>query len=147
MSAPAPMTVRRFRALLGATLALVALLVLLSVLRMTGVMGRGMSDALYETSLQEGAAHLENTILLIVMLVAFLFLLVWGLAACIGMLRMRQWGRSLSLWISLPSTAICLLAGAITMPALDYTVLVLSCMLWGACLALAYYSPVASEFR
>ena len=141
------MTVQRFRALLGATLALVALLVLLSVLRMTGVMGRGMSEALYETSLQEGAVQFENTFLLIAMLVAVLFLLVWGLAGCVGMLLMRQWGRSLSLWITLPTTAICLTFSALTMPALDYTVLVLSCMLWGACLALAYYSPVASEFR
>ena len=60
---------------------------------------------------------------------------------------MREWGRSMSLWISFPTTALCLFFGPLAMPALDYTLTVLSCMLWGACLALAYYSPVASEFR
>ena len=147
MSAPAPMTVRRFRALLGAIIALVVLLMVLITLRMTGVMGKGMSEALHEATMQEALAHFENTFLLITVLIAGLFLLVWGLAGCVGMLLMRQWGRSVALWISIPTTALCLLVGPLTLPALDYTLTVLSCMLWGACLALAYYSPVASEFR
>ena len=141
------MTVPRFRALLGATMALVMVLLVLAMLRTFGVLGRGMSEALYQTAMQEGVAHAENTLFSIAVVVAGLCLLVWGLSACVGMALMREWGRSMSLWISFPTTALCLFFGPLAMPALDYTLTVLSCMLWGACLALAYYSPVASEFR
>ena len=141
------MTVRLFRSILGAVIASDVLLLLISILRLTGVMGRGMSDALDEANLSESIAHFDNMFVLGAWLAVWAVLLIAGLVAIVGMALMRQWGRSLSLWITLPSTAMCLSFSALAIPALDYTLVILSCMLWGASLALAYCSPIASEFR
>ena len=76
-----------------------------------------------------------------------LFALAVGVAGLVGLYRFKAWGRSLCLWTSLGSLPLLLTLGPTLTSSLEGALWEASTMLWGAVLAVAYFSPVASSFR
>ena len=76
-----------------------------------------------------------------------LALLALIIAGLVGMYRFRSWGRSLSLWTTLVGTLAFAAMGPSLSSGLEAALWELSSILWGAMLALAYFSPVANRFR
>lgn len=81
-------------------------------------------------------------------------LVVAYLVGAVGMYFFRPWGRSLSLWATITLSlvsAIMLLLGFSETPYLrsgwEGWLTALSDMLWGATLAMAYWSPVSARFQ
>ncbi|ATQ73733.1 hypothetical protein CR152_03810 [Massilia violaceinigra] len=68
------------------------------------------------------------------------------LAGLVGMFMLKAWGRSFSLYVTLAGLALTPFMGATVSSWLDNVLLEVCAMLWGAVLALAYYSPVSREF-
>ncbi|NIA00704.1 hypothetical protein [Massilia sp. CCM 8734] len=75
-----------------------------------------------------------------------LFLGVCSMAGLIGMFMFKSWGRTLSLVTTVAFMTVMFVPGAAVMSWLDYVLAELLSMLWGAILALAYFSPISSLF-
>jgi hypothetical protein len=76
-----------------------------------------------------------------------LLLMVAIVASIVGLYRFKPWGRSLALWSTAVATPLAVFAGPSLSSGLESALWEVSTLLWGAILALAYYSPVASQFR
>ena len=68
------------------------------------------------------------------------------LASWVGLFLFKRWGRSLSLYSTLASFVLYPVLGPSVTSALQGALLEASTLTWGAILALAYHSPVASRF-
>ena len=66
--------------------------------------------------------------------------------ATVGMCLFKPWGRSLSLWGTVLAAPVMVWLGPTMASGLASAMLELSSMLWGAALALAYFSPLAARF-
>lgn len=80
------------------------------------------------------------------LVVVGLFLLAW-LASQIGLLLFKRWGRTLSLYLTLAEFALALFQGPVLSSALESTLLDTTMLLWGAILALAYFSTASNRFE
>ena len=139
------MTITRFRALLIASfLSLVAALVI-------GLLPGGYSPALADAYASEPSPWLlmddRAPIALLLTLLAVLTLLAAAVAGFIGLFLLTRWGRTLSLCLTLLGLPLYLVLGPILMLPLEAMFTEASTLLWGACLALAYCSPVATRIE
>lgn len=75
-----------------------------------------------------------------------LSLFISSMAGLIGMLMFKSWGRTLSLVTTVAFMTVMFVPETAVMSWLDYVLTQLLSMLWGAILALAYFSPVSSQF-
>ena len=80
-------------------------------------------------------------------LVLIAILLVAIVASYIGLYQFRSWGRRAALWTTLAALVASPFLGAWAQSGTALALLELSSSLWGAVLASAYYSPVATEFE
>jgi len=69
------------------------------------------------------------------------------IASLVGLYRFRRWGRTWSLWLTLASQSVFFLVGPMVAEPLDWFLYTLSNMLWGAVLAVAYFSPLSARFE
>lgn len=69
------------------------------------------------------------------------------MAGFIGLFLLTRWGRMRSLCLTLLGLPLYLVLGAILMLPLEAMFTEASTMLWGACLALAYWSPIATHIE
>ena len=69
------------------------------------------------------------------------------IAGYVGLFLLKRWGRTLSLGITLLGLPLYLLTGPTLMSLFEAMLSDTSLMVWGACLALAYYSPVAARME
>lgn len=85
----------------------------------------------------------------LMLLAGFLSLAVFGLgiAAIIGLLLLQRWARSLALWSTAVSMLIYPLLGALVQSGVAATLLSIATLLWGAALAMTYYSDLKSHFQ
>lgn len=75
-----------------------------------------------------------------------LFLGICSMAGLIGMFMFKSWGRTMSLATTVAFMTVLFVPGTAVLSWLDYVLAELLSMLWGAILALAYFSPVSSLF-
>jgi hypothetical protein len=88
-------------------------------------------------------AIFENPVLILLLFVSFA---VAGVAGTVGLIFFKRWARPLSLWITVLGFAIYPLLGtAVASPWAD-ALSDASFMLWGAILAIAYFSPLRNRF-
>jgi hypothetical protein len=80
------------------------------------------------------------------LVVVSLFLVAW-LASQIGLFLFKRWGRTLSLYFTLAEFTLRAFQGPTLSSALESTLLDTTMLLWGAILALAYFSTVSSRFE
>ncbi|HEX8614112.1 MAG TPA: hypothetical protein VF800_22780 [Telluria sp.] len=73
-------------------------------------------------------------------------LAVGSLAGLIGMFMFKSWARTFSLSCTVAGMIVLRFMGTSVLSWLDYTLVEMAAMVWGAILALAYYSPVSSRF-
>ncbi|NHZ40520.1 hypothetical protein [Massilia aquatica] len=73
-------------------------------------------------------------------------LAICSMAGLIGMFMFKSWGRTLSLVTTVAFMTVLFVPGTAVMSWLDYVLMDLFSMLWGAILALAYFSPVSRLF-
>lgn len=103
-----------------------------------------VSPALQAASEAEGEGwHVANLPL------SIWLLLPWGVgnfAGLVGMFMFKSWGRSCSLVFTVVDILLLPSMGTSVLSWLDYGLMELGIMVWGAILALAYYSPVSSLF-
>ena len=66
--------------------------------------------------------------------------------AIVGLFFFKHWGRALSLYGTIAITLLSASFGPSVESAIESALLDVSILLWGAILALAYYSPVSSMF-
>ena len=71
---------------------------------------------------------------------------VW-LAGLVGLLLFKRWGRTLSLYSTLAEFLVYPFQGPSVSSALESTFLEASILVWGAVLALAYFSTVSTRFE
>lgn len=64
-----------------------------------------------------------------------------------GLFLLKRWGRTLSLGITLLCLPLYLLTGPTMSSPIEAMLTDASTLAWGACLALAYYSPVAARIE
>ncbi|MDO5290023.1 MAG: hypothetical protein Q4F13_10385 [Pseudomonadota bacterium] len=69
-----------------------------------------------------------------------------AVTATVAMCFFKPWGRRLSLWCSVLAVPVVVWLGPDMLSGLAGALLDLSSMLWGATLALAYFSPLAQRF-
>ncbi|UOD32534.1 hypothetical protein INH39_13285 [Massilia violaceinigra] len=69
-----------------------------------------------------------------------------SMAGLIGMFLFKSWGRTTALATTVVFTIVMFVPGNTVLSWLDYVLTDLFSMLWGAILALAYFSPVSSLF-
>ena len=133
------MTVRRFRVFLTAYV-----LATLAAIAASFVPG-GYSDEL-RTAYEREPYWLEHAPLMVVAPVALLLI---GLivAGVIGLYLMRRWGRTLSLATTAAFPLVVPFAGPTLSSGLEGSLWEMASVLWGAVLAMAYYSPVAAGFH
>jgi hypothetical protein len=74
-------------------------------------------------------------------------LVVTVVASTVGLYAFRPWGRALSLWSMLVITPLVWATGPILHTPLESALDMTSSMLYGAVLALAYWSPVSAQFE
>ncbi|MDQ1834904.1 hypothetical protein [Massilia scottii] len=73
-------------------------------------------------------------------------LAIGSFAGVIGMFTFKSWARSFSLYFTAAIIIVLPFSGPWLFSWLDYTLVEITAMVWGAVLALAYYSPVSSQF-
>ncbi|MDO5086896.1 MAG: hypothetical protein Q4D74_04715 [Comamonadaceae bacterium] len=101
--------------------------------------------ALYESAeLPWMPASGEPPVLMLALPGALLLALV---AAAVALCRFQPWGRRVSLWGTLLMLPLAAWLGPLMMSGPALALLELSGMLWGAALALAYASPLATRFQ
>jgi hypothetical protein len=74
-------------------------------------------------------------------------LLVMTVAGLVGLFLFRRWGRSLSLYSTIACLLLYFFSGAAVLSALESVLYQASNFLWGAILALSYYSPIAARLH
>lgn len=73
-------------------------------------------------------------------------LLVGFVTGLIGLFRLKPWGRTLSMYSTLLGLLLSLVSGPSLSAGIETALVEASTVLWGAILALAYYSPVSQRF-
>lgn len=137
----APMTVARFRILMLVSLVLLMGAVAADVVASHQAEWRASDHVEWSTAAGLGAVF------------AFSYLILF-IAGFVGMYMLRCWGRNLSFVITVLFPLIGVVFTVVTGPvessmpssAVSPRLLELSTVVWGAVLALAYYSPVSKEF-
>ena len=69
------------------------------------------------------------------------------IAGYVGLFLLKRWGRALSLAITVISFPLYLLTGPTLLSPIEAMLTDASTLVWGACLALAYYSPVGARIE
>lgn len=80
-----------------------------------------------------------------IFLLAFSVVLVLCLIAFYGMLRFRAWAPRFTLWSSVATWVVACFSPPIILSGLGHSTSTLGCVLFGAVLALPYYSPEVRE--
>lgn len=75
-----------------------------------------------------------------------LVLAIAGIVALIGLYLFRSWGRRLSLWVTVLSVLIYPALGPAVYSGWALMLTTVSIMLWGAVLAMAYFSELSARF-
>jgi hypothetical protein len=133
------MTIARFR------LFLIASVVLSIAAVATVFLPDGYSPALAEAYASEPLPWLfENEGVAIGVGITALAIMIVG---WVGLFMLKRWGRALSLGITVLGFPLYLLAGPTLLSPLEAMLTDASTLVWGACLALAYYSPVAARIE
>lgn len=128
----------RFRSLLA--LYIITLLAAIGA----GFLPGGYSQVLVDAHAEEQQSWLfENTTVAFIVVTSLLSAIVAGL---IGLFFFRRWGRNLSLYSTLASLCLYAFLGPTLQSPLESAFVELSTLLWGAVLALSYWSPVAARF-
>ena len=128
----------RFRWLLA--LYIITLLVAASV----GFLPDGYSQALADAYAQEPQSWLfEDTRVALAVTIPLLAAIVAGL---VGLFRFKRWGRALSLYSTVAGLCLHLLIGPTLQSPIENVLIELCTLLWGAILALSYWSPTARRF-
>ncbi|MFT3670424.1 MAG: hypothetical protein QM795_18050 [Pseudoxanthomonas sp.] len=136
---PLPTTIARFRVFL------IASAVLSFAAVATVFLPDGYSPALAEAYANEPLPALfENEGLAIGLGITALAIMIVG---WVGLFMLKRWGRALSLGITVLGFPLYLLAGPTLLSPLEAMLTDASTLVWGACLALAYYSPVAARME
>ena len=73
-------------------------------------------------------------------------LLSASIAGFVGLFLFKAWGRTVSLYTTVASLALLLLGGPTLLSALESLLWEVATLTWGAIMALAYFSPIASRF-
>ena len=73
-------------------------------------------------------------------------LAIGSVAGLIGMFMFKPWARTFSLVFTVAGLILLPFMGTVVLSQVDYVMSELAAMVWGAILALAYYSPVSSLF-
>jgi hypothetical protein len=132
------MTITRFRVYLIAS----ALLAIAAVA--TVFLPDGYSSVLADAYANEPPSWLfENEAVAIGVGITTLVIAIVGF---VGLFLLKRWGRAVSLGITVLSFPVYLLTGPTLSSPLEAMLTDASTLVWGACLALAYYSPVAARF-
>ena len=103
----------------------------------------------YSDELQSAVDHESNSWLwhnVWVSAAVFGLLALTWVVGIVGLFRLRAWGRSISLYSTLTALAIYPFLGNSLSSPWEDIFYELSGMLWGAILALAYFSPVCARF-
>ena len=79
--------------------------------------------------------------------VAAIGLLVAGIAATVGLLQLKRWSRSLALWVTIGAFATHPLIGVTLQSGWAFVLTEVSTAMWGAVLAMAYYSELKTHFE
>lgn len=74
------------------------------------------------------------------------WLLILTLVSFVGLLKFKRWGRNLAIITTLAGLIFAALAGPSEFEGWEWALLSLDGMIWGAVLALAYWSPIHEEF-
>jgi hypothetical protein len=133
------MTIARFRLFLTAS-------AVLSILAIATVfLPDGYSQALADAYANEPLPWLfQNEYAAIGVGVVALAITIVGY---VGLFLLKRWGRGLSLGITVLGLPLYLLTGPTLLSPLEAMLSDTSLMVWGACLALAYYSPAAARIE
>jgi hypothetical protein len=107
----------------------------------------GYSQALSDAYSNEPLPWDWNTQNIWIVLAVALPLLAAAVAGVIGLYRFERWGRTLSLYMTGVSPILNLLIGPTLSTALENMFFETSMLLWGAILALSYYSALSSRFN
>lgn len=133
------MTTTRFRQFLIVS----AVLVVASVV--IGLLPGGYSPALADAYANEPVPRLLQYEAMAI--VALLAVLAATVAGFIGLFLLKRWGRTLSLALTLIGLPLYLLLGPVVQSPLEAMLADASSLAWGACLALAYFSPVSGRIE
>lgn len=68
------------------------------------------------------------------------------IAGYVGLFLLKRWGRALSLAMTVLALPLYLLTGPTLLSPIEAMLTDASTLVWGACLALAYFSPVSERF-
>jgi hypothetical protein len=104
----------------------------------------GYSQALSDAIDNEPSTWLVETLWGLVMLVVPLA--IAAVAGIYGLYQFRRWGRTLSLYSTGAGLLLYPFMGPNVSGGVETALFEASTLMWGALLALAYYSPIASEF-
>lgn len=80
-----------------------------------------------------------------IFLLALSVLVVLGLISFYGLLRFRAWAPRFTLWSSVATLVVTCFTPPVVLSGLGYSASALACVLFGAVLALPYYSPEVRE--
>lgn len=130
-----------FRFLILASIVL-AMLGSLVDLFMPGLVPQVLNDA-YETY----AAEEPSLWLALTMGVSALILLVGVIVATIGLWLFKRWSRGLSFWLTVFSVVIYPFLGPVLYSGWALMLTEIGMMLWGAALAMAYFSELSLRFE
>jgi hypothetical protein len=101
----------------------------------------GDSQQLADALTQEpGSLLLRNVWLALAIGIPLLLAIIAGL---VGLFLLRSWGRSVSLYSTDAGLLLYLFSGPELLSPLESVLFEVSTLLWGAVLALSYYSPIA----
>ena len=132
------MTDRRFRVIV------IAYVVSIFVAVFAGLMQAGYTPELRAAYAAEPfwLANVSLAILVPLLILAA----VISITGIVGLFLFKPWGRSLSLWLTIVGTPLTAIAGPTLASGFESAAWEASTLLWGAILALAYFSPVADRF-
>lgn len=107
----------------------------------------GLLPPVLEDAYDAYAAAEELSIPLVLALVGFtVALVIGGVAGTIGLFLFKSWSRQLSLWLSVLATLTYPFLGPVVYSGWATMLTETSMMLWGAVLAMAYFSEVKVRF-
>ena len=104
----------------------------------------GYSSGLAEAYAEEPDTWLMQGTWLPLIVLSVLF--VPWLVALVGLFRFKRWGRSLALYSTILSLLIYPFVGADLSSGLESALYETHATLWGAILAIAYFSPISARF-
>ena len=108
----------------------------------SGLVPESLSNA-YETY----AAAEASMISILIAGIVSLILLGVAIVATVGLLVLQRWARPLALWSTVVSFLMYPFLGALLQSGLAVMLAYVAMSLWGAALAMAYYSDVKSHFQ